>query len=120
MEAHGIPAPDASLLRPDEVPFPAPRRDALNEETHPGRAGPLRLSRIRRLPEGVVAFRIGDPAPAGAPPSAAAPVAVDGAGFARLLDPVTGERVRVFMGPPEDAPARDPAEVEAEEPIAGD
>jgi M6 family metalloprotease-like protein len=120
VEAHGIPAPDASLLRPDEAPFPARLRDALTEETHPGRAGPLRLSRIRRLPGGIVAFRIADPAPAEAPAVDAAPAPTDREGFALLADPVTGEKVRVFMGRPEDAPARPAAEVEPSEPVTGD
>jgi M6 family metalloprotease-like protein len=120
VEAHGIAAPDASLLRPDEAPFPARGRDALTEETHPGRAGVLRLSRIRRGPGGVVTFRIADPARAAAPPPVAAPAAVDGEGYAYLADPVTGESVRVYMGRPEDAPARSAAEVEAVEPVSGD
>jgi hypothetical protein len=120
VEAHGIPAPDASLLQPDEVPFPAPRRDALTEETHPGRAGNLRLSRIRRLPDGTVAFRLGDPAPAGAVDVCAPRQRLDEEGFALLSDPITGETVRLFLGPPQSAPARDPAEVEPEEPVAGD
>ncbi len=120
VEAHGIRAPDASLLRPDAVPFPARGRDALTEETHPGRAGVLRLSRIVRHPDGAVTFRIGDPAPASAPPPETAAAATDAEGFALLPDPITGETVRVFMGPPEHTPARDAAEVEAGEPVAGD
>jgi M6 family metalloprotease-like protein len=120
VEAHGIDVPDASLLRPDEVPFPARRRDALAAESHGPRAGHLRLSRIRRLPGGRVAFRIGDPSPVRAPPPEEVPVAVDREGFASLLDPVTGERVRVYMGPPEEAPAREVSEVEAVEPVTGD
>jgi M6 family metalloprotease-like protein len=120
VEAHGIRAPDASLLRPDEVPFPARRHDALTEETHPGRAGVLRLTRIRRLPGGLVAFRIGDPAPMEGVPADAAPAVVDAEGFALLPDPITGESVRVFMGSPENAPARDPADAEPVEPVTGD
>lgn len=120
VEAHGIAAPDAALLRPDEVPFPARRRDALTEETHPGRAGVLRLSRIRRGAGGIVTFRIGDPAAASAPPPDPATAPTDGEGFALLMDPVTGERVRVFMGRPEDAPARTASEVEPAEPVTGD
>jgi M6 family metalloprotease-like protein len=120
VEAHGIAAPDASLLRPDRVPFPAPGRDALTEETHPGRAGVLRLSRIRRLSGGAISFRIGDPAPARAAPAETVAVATDAEGFALLPDPVTGETVRLFMGAPEHAPAREAAEVDASEPVAGD
>ncbi len=120
VEAHGIPAPDAALLRPDEVPFPARRRDALTEETHPGRAGILRLSRIRRGAGGVVTFRIGDPEAGSAPAPDAAPAPTDEKGFALLPDPITGERVRVFMGSPGDAPARTAAEVEPAEPVTGD
>lgn len=120
VEAHGIEAPDASLLRPDEVPFPGPRGGILSEETHPRRAGRLRLSRIRRLTGGAIAFRIGEPGPFSAPPPGTAHAAVDAEGFARLPDPITGEIVRVFMGAPQDAPAREPAEVEAAEPVAGD
>ena len=120
VEAHGIRAPDAAMLRPDAVPFPARGRDALTEETHPGRAGVLRLSRIVRHLDGTITFRIGDPAPASAPPAEEAVIAVDREGFALLPDPITGEVVRVFMGPPEETPARDAAEVEAGEPVAGD
>lgn len=120
VEAHGILAPDASLLRPDGVPFPGNRGGVLAEETHPGRAGVLRLSRIRSLPGGVVAFRIGEGGPFTAPPAEVVPAAVDGEGFAALRDPVTGETVRVFMGPPQDAPAREEEEVEPVEPVSGD
>jgi M6 family metalloprotease-like protein len=120
VEAHAIEAPDASLLHPGAVPFPAEGRDALTEETHPGRAGLLRLSRIRLLSDGTVAFRIGDPAAVGVPgPAGPAPVP-DPDGTIPLRDPVTGEVVRLFVGPPESAPARDPSEVEPEEPVSGD
>ena len=121
VEAHGIPALDASLVRPAEVPFPAPGRDALDEGTHPGRAGVLRLARVRRLENGTIAFRLGDAATGEPPPPPAVPVvALDAEGYAVLRDPITGETVRVFLGPPEAAPARDPAEVEREEPVSGD
>jgi len=120
VEAHGIEAPDASLLRPDEVPFPGVRGGVLAEETHPGRAGRLRLSRIRTLPGGAIAFRIGEPGPFRAPTAQMAHAEVDAEGFAALPDPITGETVRVFMGPPQEAPARDPAEVEPAEPVTGD
>jgi immune inhibitor A len=115
VEAHAIAAPDAALLRPDAVPFPAGRRDSLAEETHPGRAGMLRLSRIRRAGPDLLAFRIGEAGPFAAPPAEAVAAEVDAEGYALLEDPVTGERVRVWMGRPEAAPAREPAEVEAEE-----
>ena len=120
LEAHGMEAPDASLLRPDEIPFPGPRGGVLSEETHPGRAGRLRLSSIRALPGGVVAFRVAEPGPFEAPPPRIAPAETDAEGFALLRDPVTGERVRVFMGPPERTPAREAGEVEALEPVTGD
>ena len=120
VEAHGIRAPDAALLRPDAVPFPAKGRDALTEETHPGRAGVLRLSHIVRQSNGTITFRLGDPARASAPPPEEAVVPLDAEGFALLPDPITGETVRVFMGRPEETPARAAAEVEAAEPVTGD
>jgi hypothetical protein len=46
--------------------------------------------------------------------------AVDDGGFALHADPVTGERVLVSVGPPEHAPARPAAEVEAAEAVSGD
>ncbi len=120
VEAHGIDAPDASMIRPDEVPFPGPRGGALTGETHPGSAGVLRLTAIRTLPGGVVAFRIGDPRPVEAPPPRRVPLPVDSAGHASLRDPVTGLLVRVYAGRPEDAPARDEAEVAPGEPASED
>ncbi len=102
------------------MPFPAKGRDALTEETHPGRAGILRLTRIRRGPGGTVSFRIGDRGAVPIPAAPSAPAETDAEGFALLADPVTGERVRVFMGDAADAPARTAAEVEAEEPVTGD
>lgn len=118
VEAHGIEAPDASLLRPDEIPFPGPRGGVLAREVHPD-AGWLRLSRIRRVAGGAVAFRVGEAGPFEAPPPRTAAVETDAEGFALLTDPITGERVRVFMGAPEETPAREAAEVEAME-EAGD
>jgi M6 family metalloprotease-like protein len=99
VEAHGILAPDASLLRPDEIPFPGTRGGVLSEETHPGRAGSLRLSWIRRMTGDMVAFRLGERGPFKAPAARDADLDVDEDGYATLRDPITGldTRVRVFL-----------------------
>ncbi|MHC4822281.1 MAG: M6 family metalloprotease domain-containing protein, partial [Planctomycetota bacterium] len=101
VEAHGMTAPDASMLRPDEIPFPGPRGGSLAEEIHRD-AGVLRLREIREHPGGLVTFRIGDRERLTAPPARVAPFLVDAEGFALLRDPITGARARVFMGRPED------------------
>ncbi len=111
VEAHGMAAPDASLLRPDEVPFPGRRGAVLSAETHGAAAGRLRLSAVRTLPGGHVAFRFAEPGPFSAPPPRDEPLEVDAHGYATLRDPVTGEDVPVFVGPPPaaDEPAPAPA-----------
>lgn len=116
VEAHGMDAPDASLLRPDEVPFPGKRGGVLSEETHPGSAGVLRLSWIRRETDHRIAFRLGERGPFTAPPPHEAFTEVDAAGYATLRDPITGRDCPVRVRVPDDI---DPHDLRPERPPEG-
>lgn len=111
VEAHGLDVFDASLQRTDEIAFPTARARDLTPDTRPAvppmgpRHLPVFLTDIRREPDGTVSFTLGDRRTIrqDAPSMPELP-SMDDRGFVRATDPISGERVRFYVGPREHAP----------------
>ncbi len=64
-ESHGIEGPSGPLVQLTAVPYPSPANNAFTPETTPSSRSPLggglpvRLTEIRRLPDGRITFHIG-------------------------------------------------------------
>jgi M6 family metalloprotease-like protein len=106
VEAHGVDAVDASLVRTDEIAFPTPRAHDLTPDTTPAIASSgsdgfrAYLTGIESRPDGSVDLTLGVPrrVTQTAPEPVPGPRAGEDGSVVRT-DPITGCEIRLYVGP---------------------